>query len=70
MGGRRHGIVVEAEAAHEGQGGEPIGLGEHRAEQRGGIAAAGRDEHAHAGPEPAHRIDERHLLEAPGHERG
>jgi hypothetical protein len=70
VSGRRHGVVVEPEAAHEGQRREPIGLREHLTEQRGGVAAAGRHEHAHAGTEPAHRVGEGRLLEAPGHERG
>jgi hypothetical protein len=70
VGGRRHGIVVEAQPAHEGERREAIGLREDLGDQRAGIAAARGEQHAHAGTQPAHRVRERGLLEAPGHERG
>jgi len=48
----RVGNVAELDAAEQRQIPQPLGLRGDLGEQRDGLAAAGRDEHLHAGTEP------------------
>ena len=67
VGRRREGIVVEPQPAHERERSEAVGLPHDLAQEGGGIAAARRQQHLHAGREPAHGIGQRGSREGARH---
>src|SRR5207302_11358017 len=63
----RPGIVPEVEAAHEGEIDEPRRLPADLGDQRARLAAARRQQHAHAGAQPLDRFARRRLRERARH---
>jgi hypothetical protein len=65
----RERVVAEVDAVDERQVAQSLRLTTDLGDERGGLAAAGRKQHAHAGCETFDRRRQRGASEGAGHER-